>query len=137
MKKNDACKWDLGSLDNSMAAFGRDIRFIFKHHALEYMGPTNEMDVTPGGKKGRFFLNWQFVHHPHRNVLEVAALGSSAKIKLMILPQRNNYVDLTNITLILQESSELLLPRVIESITLGNKSRRIIFGCKNKLLGQK
>ena len=50
MKKNYACEWDLGSLDNSMADFGRYNRFIFKHHALEYMGPTNELDVTPGGK---------------------------------------------------------------------------------------
>ena len=49
-KKNSASKWDLVTLDNSMAAFGRDIRFIFKHHALEYMGPTNELDVTLSGK---------------------------------------------------------------------------------------
>ena len=35
-----------------MADFGRDTRFIFKHHASDYTEPTNELDVTPGGKGG-------------------------------------------------------------------------------------
>jgi hypothetical protein len=105
----------------------------------------NWMSLLVG--RDSFCLNWQFVHHPHWNVLEVAALGSSAKIKLMLSLQRENHVDLTNIKLTLQGSSGLLLPSVIESITLGNKSlllssvslnaSHLMFCNKNKLLGWK
>ena len=45
-----------------MADFGRYIQFIFKRHALEYMGPTNESDVPPGGK-GRLLFELA-VHAP-------------------------------------------------------------------------
>jgi hypothetical protein len=131
-----------------MAAFGRDIRFILNTmHRSTWVQQMNWMSLSVG--RDGFCSNWQFMHHPHRNVLELATLGSSAKIKLMISLQRKHHVDLTNITLILQESSglSLPLPRVIEPITLGNKrlllsraflnTSHILSGNKNKLLGRK
>jgi hypothetical protein len=96
------------------------------------MRPTNELYVTPGGKG--WFLFELVVRAPFTP-------------ELMISLQRKNRVDLKNISLILQESSGLSLPRVIESITLGNKSlllssvflntSLVIFGNKNKLLNRK